>query len=252
MSHMMKHLEDEGILDPNQHGFRKGLSTETQLIQAVHDWADCLNRRGQTDVLFLDFSKAFDTVPHVRLLGKLRYYGITGKANNWISSLLSGRRQRVVVNGSGSDWSPVLSGVPQGTVIGPILFLIYINDISHGISSQMRLFADDSIIYRQISSADDHLKLQQDVTLLQEWSTKWQMSFKPEKCFVMSITNKRYLSTYDYALGGTTLARVTSWTYLGVVIDSKLNWNCPCDSGCAKARHVPGFIQHTLHGPAQI
>ena len=152
---MLSHLEEHGILNPDQHGFCKRLSTETHLIQAVHDWANTINDKGQTDVLFLDFSKAFDTVPHKRQMMKLRNYGIDGKTNTWIAALLQDRRQRVMINGTGSSWSPVLSGVPQGTVIVPILFLIYTNDIATGINSRMRLFADDSITVKPVYN--DHL-----------------------------------------------------------------------------------------------
>ena len=110
----------------------------------------------------LDFSKVFDTVPHTRLLKKLHHYGI--------SALLHGRRQQVSINATGSVWSTVPSGVPKGTVIGPILFLIYINDITTGIDSKRRLFADDSIIYRKIHDHQDHVSLQEDITRLQMWS----------------------------------------------------------------------------------
>ena len=118
--------------------------------------------RCQTDVVFLDFSKVVDTVPHTRLLKKLHHYGI--------SALLHGRRQQVSINATGSVWSTVPSGVPKGTVIGPILFLIYINDITTGIDSKRRLFADDSIIYRKIHDHQDHVSLQEDITRLQMWS----------------------------------------------------------------------------------
>ena len=244
---MMSHLDKCGILDRDQHGFRKGLSTLTQLISVVHDWADSINRKGQTDVIFLDFSKAFDSVPHRRLLEKLRFYGICGKTNRLLGSLLQGRRQRVVINGTSSEWVPVKSGVPQGTVIGPILFLIYINDIRSGISSKMRLFADDSIIYREINSAYDHQCLRNDLLLLQQWSHKWQMVFKLEKCFVMSITNKRSPSQFGYSMNNTTLAKVNSWTYLGAVIDDKLNWNAHCEQVRKSALRSLGVIQRTLH-----
>ena len=147
LSHIAKHLAANNILIDQQHGFRQHFSCETQLISAVNDWAKCINSRSQTDVILLDFSKAFDSVPHQRLLLKLDYYGICGKTAAWIKAFLSNRSQVVSVNGSHSSSRPVPSGVPQGSVLGPVLFLLYINDITEHIQSTMRLFADDSIIY---------------------------------------------------------------------------------------------------------
>ena len=116
---------------------------------------------------------------------------------------------------------PVRSGVPQGTVIGPILFLAYINDIKTGIRSDMRLFADDSIIYRSINSDEDQRVLLEDLKTLQNWAMKWQMIFKPEKCFVMNITNRRNPFIFTYSMSDTPLSVVRSWNYLGAIIDDK-------------------------------
>jgi ribonuclease P/MRP protein subunit RPP40 len=141
--HIASHLERFKIITPRQHGFRRNYSCETQLIAAIDDWAKTIDRKRQTDVIALDFSKVFDVVPHKRLLHKLLSYGVNGKIHTWISNFLQNRRQRVVVDGETSTWAEVLSGVPQGTVLGPLLFLIYINDITENIASELRLFADD-------------------------------------------------------------------------------------------------------------
>ena len=138
------------LLNLVKHGFRKGLSCETQLVDTIHELAYSIHQKTQTDVIFLDFSKAFDKVSHDKLLHKIRYYGIGGKTNTWISAFLCSRSQQVVVNGQTSQSAGVLSGVPQGSVLGPMLFLMYINDIAEGVTSQMRMFADDSIVYRQM------------------------------------------------------------------------------------------------------
>jgi len=178
-SNVCKFLNSNNILTPKQHGFRPGFSCETQLILSIDDWARSLDSGFRTDVAIFDFSKAFDSVPHTRLLGKLhyRYYGICGQMLTWFSSFLLNHYQRVVVNGSQSSWSDVISGVPQGTVLGPLLFLLYINDITGNIQSNIRLFADDCIVYHTIRSQDDYCKLQNDISSLLRWAETWQMRF---------------------------------------------------------------------------
>ena len=153
LSRMSKHLNRNNIILPHQHGFRSGLSCETQLVEAVHDWAASMNKCYQTDVILPDFSKAFDCVPHQRLLHKLYYYGISGPTLYWVKSFLSNRTQHVSINGSHSALANVTSGVHQCSVIGPVL----------QIQSNIRLFADNSIVYREIRSAADHHILQTDI-----------------------------------------------------------------------------------------
>ena len=153
-------------------------------------------------------------MPHARLLLKARHYGIRGKLNEWLRDFLSDRWQGTVVNGSCSDWSNASSGVPQGTVLGPVLFLLYINDLPTGISSEVRLFADDTVLFRQICCPDDHHRLQHDLHQLEQWAAKWQMRFAPTKCFVLSVTR----------LCDTGLEEVKYYKYLGVYITSSLSW----------------------------
>ena len=138
---------------------------------------DLANNKLQTDCGILDFAKAFDKVPHLRLLHKLEFYGIRGHLLNWIKSFLTNRTQQVVIEGSVSSSCGVTSGVPQGSVLGPALFLIYINDIAENINTQICLFADDCLIYRTINSIEDHLTLQNVLHTLVGWSNKWQMEF---------------------------------------------------------------------------
>ena len=163
LSYVAKHLSANNILLDSQHGFREKLSSVTQLISSCHDWATTIRSRGQVDVVFLDLSKAFDKVPHRRLSVKLSYYGISGSTLTWINDFLHNRVQAVSVNGSHSTWDNVTSRVPQGPVHGPALFLLYINDIKEKIQSNMCLYADDTIVCREINSINDHNILQADL-----------------------------------------------------------------------------------------
>jgi hypothetical protein len=213
---------------------------------AVHDIANSLNNRQQTDVIILDFSKEFDKVPHERLLQKMQYYGIEDKVCTWVRSFLTGRQQRVIIDGSPSSYLPVTSGVPQGTVLGPILFLLFINDISDNISSTTRLFADDCLLYRTINSPQDHIILQQDLDHLLQWADVWQMKFNATKCFAMATSLSNKPSVFQYNISGTSLASVPSHPYLGVELHHKLSWSPHIDTITAKANKVLGFLRRNL------
>ena len=165
----MPRTSQSGILVDAQHGFRKRRSCETQLILTCHDLAKVGNDSGQVDMLVLDFAKAFDTVAHKRLFGKLESYGIDDNLYGWIQSFLEGRTQRVVVDGETSGPASVKSGVPQGSVLGPLLFLIFINDLAEHTTSTVRLFADDCVMYKSVKSVRDCQELQQDLIQLQAW-----------------------------------------------------------------------------------
>ena len=163
-STMMTHFQANNILYDLQHGFSHGKSCETQLISLTDDLAVNRNNGIQTDLVFMDFAKAFDKVPHRRLLHKLQYYGVRGNTLVWIQNFLLGRSQTVVLDGERSDPMPVTSGVPQGTVLGPILFLAYINDLpEHAANAKVRLFADDCILQMPIHDSSDCNKLQEDI-----------------------------------------------------------------------------------------
>jgi len=246
-SSICRFLEENNILTPRQHGFRSGHSCETQLILAIDDWARALDSGSRTDVAIFDFSKAFDSVPHRRLLAKIDSYGIRGSTLDWIRSFLSNRSQRVVVNGSQSTWLPVTSGVPQGTVLGPLLFLLYINDISDNIKSEIRLFADDCILYRKITSDHDTIQLQEDIDKLFHWSVAWQMTFNTKKCHILSISRKRLKPLLDYRLGPEHLSVVDSYPYLGVTVSADLRWHHHVDNVCLKASRTLNFIRRNVY-----
>ena len=149
---IMQHLEHNNILYSKQYGFRRNHSCETQLLLTIEDLGKNLDEGYEVDLQIFDFSKAFDKVPHQRLLSKLNYYGIQGKTLAWINFWLTERIQRVVVDGEASSFVKVTSGVPQGTVLGPLMFLLFINDIHENLDSTLRLFADDALLYRSINS----------------------------------------------------------------------------------------------------
>ena len=153
-----------------------------------------------------------------------------------------------MVNGSSSKWSPVLSSVPQGTVLGPILFLLFINDLPSAVSSSVKLFADDSVLYRHTESSADHDKLQQDLFQLEEWAAMWQMNFAPSKCYIMSITLKCQPSSFSYTLCNTLMEGVTCMfqEYLEVYITNSLNWTKRAVEVKKKANKILGVLQRNL------
>ena len=250
-SNIMAHLDEYKLLSDRQHAFRKGHSCETQLTTVINDWAKVLDNRGQVDTFILDFEKAFDTPPHELRKSKLFSYGIDGKTLKWIDSFLC-FRQRVAVNGVKSDWAPVLSGVPQGTVLGPLLFSLYINDISSDIESEIRLFADDCVCYREIKDGEDTMKLQRDIDRLGSWARKWGMRFQPVKCNMMQLTRKRIKKIHaSYTLEGTNLENVESIKYLGVTITNNLRWNTHVSNVYTEANRTLGFLRRNLYSCPQ-
>ena len=167
-SQIINHLDSNGILTDRQFGFRKGRSCETQLLITVQDLAQGLRDKQQIDAVILDFSKAFDKVSHRHLLLKLEHYGVRGPTLSWIGDFLTNRTQRVMIEGTLSEAATVTSGVPQGSVLGPLLFLCYINDLPACVSSHIRLFADDCLLYRTINAQHDTVILQEDLNILQQ------------------------------------------------------------------------------------
>ena len=216
------------------------------VITTVHDLASGLDKRQQIDAILLDFSKAFDKVAHRRLATKLHHYGIRNKTLAWIQSFLAERYQKVVLDGKTSPSSPFTSGVPQGTVLGPLLFLIYINDLPSRVSSTARLFADDCLLYRVISNQKDAASLQEDLNHLQEWERDWQMNFNPDKCEHIRITNKRKIIQTSYKIHGQVLKETTKAKYLGVTIDKTLSWNSHIDMVTKRANQTISFLQRNL------
>ena len=241
--HLLNHLENNKILTTLNHGFRSGYSCETQLLTTVHDFVTSFENNKQVDVAILDFSKAFDTVPHKKLLHKLRQYGITGPIHSWLQNFLTGRTMRVVVDGCCSDSTSVDSGVPQETVLGPLLFLCYINDLPDSAVSQVRLFADDCLLYREINTFQDHITLQQDLKNLESWADTWGMRLNATKCYILSINNK---SNFRYSLNNTILKEVPNNPYLGILPSQDLKWSDHIANITKKANSTLGVLRRNL------
>ena len=245
---MTKHLESNNILNDVQHGFRKHRSCETQLVSFTDDLSTEIDRGGQMDVIFLDFAKAFDKVSHQNLINKLYSVGIQNKTLKWISAFLTDRTQQVVVNGEVSHVGQVTSGVPQGSVLGPSLFLVYINNIPDDIKSNLRLFADDTAIYKSIKSETDCEALNEDLARLQKWEVENQMKFNVSKCNVLSVTNKKKPVKFDYKLHNQNLKHVKSAKYLGVEFTSNLKWSTHINQLASRANKTSAYIHRNLKG----
>ena len=180
------------MINTHQHGFQSGRSCVTPLLECFHQWTDDLNMGKGTDTIYLDFSKAFDSVSHSHLRYKLHHYGIRGKLHLWLKSFLTNRRQRVVQQRSMSAWSHFVSGVglPQGTISGPVLFLIFVNDIPEYCNTNVKLFADDTKLFNNNTDRAEYQYLQYDLHALSAWSKTWHMNFNASKCAVLRIKPK--------------------------------------------------------------
>ena len=246
-SQIINHFDKHNLLTNRQFGFRKGRSCESQLLLTVDDLARGLRDGEQIDAILLDFSKAFDRVPHERLLLKLHFLGVQGRLLSWIRDFLTGRTQRVILEGEKSGVAAVTSGVPQGTVLGPLLFLAFINDLPDCVSSEIRLFADDCLLYRCIRSEVDVSLIREDLANLQAWEDKWLMTFNPDKCEVLRITNKRKGVLHpEYSIHGSVLRTVESAKYLGVTISKNLSWKPHIGNISKRANSSLGFLRRNL------
>ena len=230
-----------------QHGSRHNRSCVTQLIQHVHFLASTLDIGGQVDSIYLDMVQAFDRVPHQKLLYKLRFFGFRDPLLSWIEHYLTNRRHRVIIGGMASQWKPVTSGVPQGSLIGPILFLIYINDTSSDLSldTLIPLYADDAKLCRSISTHIDCDILNSDLRSVHSWSDTWDMSFNLKKCKHLRITKKKNPVCATYQLGHNELSLSKEEKDLGVVITHNLSWREHIMSKVSTANRMLGLIKRT-------
>lgn len=238
------YLEANSIIKNSQHGFRSGRSCLTNLLSFLDYITDQVDRGEDIDLVYLDFSKAFDKVPHKRLVYKLREYRLNSFIVNWVENWLTDRKQRVVLNGNRSGWMDVKSGVPQGSVLGPLLFIIYINDIDSGLSSRVSKFADDTKLAAKAGKWEDASMLQRDIDKLISWADKWQMEFNVSKCKVLHIGKNN--SNFSYTMGDKWLDASDSERDLGVVVNNDLKVHKQCLEARNRANKMLGIINRNV------
>jgi len=241
---IIEHLERFELIKESQHGFVKRKSCLTNLLVFIEEVTNYLDSGYPVDVIYLDFQKAFDKVPHRRLILKLAAHGIGGEVLKWIENWLSGRKQRVVLGGQMSKWCDILSGVPQGSVLGPLLFVVYINDIDDSVNSKILKFADDTKIYNKVNSADCINNLQNDLSKLISWSEEWQMLFNFDKCKIMHLGYNN--PKVNYSMKTTHLEKVHEEKDLGVIVSDDLKWEKQCTAAVKQANKVLGMIKRNF------
>ena len=242
--HMVDFLVKHNLLNSSQHGFLKARSCLTNMLCFLEEITKWIDIGSPVDIIYLDFQKAFDKVPHQRLLLKLKAHGIGDSITDWIEQWLTDRRQRVVVDGEVSNWKSVLSGVPQGSVLGPILFLIYINDLDDSITSNVLKFADDTKLFRKVNTDGDKQHLQNDLDRLVKWSEKWQRLFNFGKCKCLHTGHGNL--NVNYKMGDTVLGTTVKENDLGVTISADMKVSEQCSIAASKGNQILGLIRRNI------
>jgi hypothetical protein len=240
---LLTSLLSNNVITIQQHGFLSKKSTLTNLLESTRNWSLSFSNTVSNDVIFIDFSKAFDSVVLNKLIFKLNSYGITGELLAWIKSFLFNREQSVIVEHAVSSPCEVTSGVPQGSVLGPILFILFINDITNICNQDVivTLYADDVKLYSTASSGDSVFNLQTTLANLQEWASSWQIKINISKCHVLHIGGKHF-SSCNYLINEIPVLSSSSVSDLGVIIDSKLSYSEHINSIVSKCNQRIGMF----------
>ena len=245
---VVSHMTEHDLFSNAQYGFRSLPSCALQLLDVMEKWTEWLDEGKSFDCIYYDFSKAFDTVPHARLLAKLKSYGIGGKLLTWIEAFLKDRKQRVIVNSQHSNWTEVTSGIPQGSVLGPILFLIYINDIEDSVKSTIRLFADDMKLFSTVCSVEDSKQIQKDTDHLSKWSDKWLLKYNIEKCCTLHYGHNNPNVTYHLtnSNGKQEIKNTDREKDLGITFDTDMKFRQHVSDCINKGNQITGLVRRSF------
>ena len=245
---IVEHLEDNNLLSQHQHGFRRMRSCQSNLLDSLEEWTQILDEGKELDIIYLDYQKAFDTVPHKRLIIKLGAYGLKGDILQWLRDFLHERQQQVRVGSGQSSWARVTSGVPQGSVLGPVLFLLYVNELPRLIHSRVKMFADDMKLYRAICSDRDTKLLQQDLDTLSLWADTWLLKFNISKCKVMHCGASNRKATYNIKQDGVPepLEETHQEKDLGVMVENTLKPTLHCNKAANRGMFALKQIKGTF------
>ena len=252
---MLKHLMANNLVVPEQHGFVLSKSCVTNLLETVDTISHSIDKGNIVILILLDFAKAFDKVCHSSLIVKLETYGFDNSIINWVRDFLTNRKQRVVIGDNSSDWKLVTSGVPQGSVLAPLLFVIFINDMPKVVNHIIKLFADDSKLIGIIKNQDDVNLLQMDLDNLVKWANDWRMMFHPDKCKAMSFDRSKKGNSFDTTLSMETSIQGTRHILessvverdLGILITPNLKFEAHAEHAAAKASSVMGQLKRTFN-----
>ena len=242
---IVNHMTENELYSECQHGFRKKRSCVTQLIEVYDKITEMIDDGKSVDIVYLDFRKAFDSIPHERLLLKMKGYGITGKTLEWVRDFLNGRKQRVRLGNAYSSQTDVTSGIPQGSILGPVLFTIFINDLPEAIKVQCKVFADDTKIYEDAKKGKS---IQEDLYSMQKWTETWNLYFNVAKCKVMHIGKKNPMNSYYMKIeeNNKKLDTCEAEKDLGITFDANLNFDNHISNITKKANQMLGIIKRTF------
>ena len=243
---LYEYVFGNNFISDKQSGYRKGDSTVKQLLSITHEIHKAFDNSQELRAVFLDISKAFDTVWHDGLIFKLERIGIEGEMLNIIKSFLSNRKQRVTIDGKYSEWVDVEAGVPQGSILGPILFLIFINDLIEVVESDIRIFADDTFIFRIVDQFSTDI-LNSDLRKISAWAKQWKLVFNPnieKQAVEIVFSNNKYKTiVVPLTFNDVPVKQVEETKHLGMILDSRLNFESHMENKLAKARRGLGLMK---------